>query len=583
VDEMEFKPLYKVPKIDSLKDLLTQSSEKYPDNDAFWVKDDSQKYTGIKYSKLKSNVDSLGTALLSMGLDSKQIAIIGENRYEWCVSYLSITCGVGTAVPLDKELPITEIENLLNRSEASAIIYSGKYQQYMEKIKELSKNVKYFINIDLLEDTDNFISFNQLIMRGKKLIESGDKKFLSAIIDPDKMSVLLFTSGTTDMAKGVMLSHRNICFVVTAICSTIYFDSTNRVLSILPLHHTYECTCGFLVMIYSGATIAFTDGLKHIAKNLKEVQPTAIILVPLFLENIAKKIFDQAKKKKSVYIKLRIAMILSNILLHGFRIDIRKKLFKSIHETLGGRLKFAISGAAGLDLKVAKIFRTFGIKIIQGYGLTECAPIVTCNKEFGYIDSSIGQPLPGLDVKITSPDQNDIGEIIVKGNNVMLGYYKNREATDKVINKEGYFHTGDLAYIDQKGFLYMAGRKKNIIVTKNGKNIFPEEVESFLNRSSFIKESLVVGSDDTNSDETIVTAQIVPDIDSIKAKLKISTPTKNDIEKIIRAEVKVINKKMPLYKWVRDIVIRDTELEKTTTHKIKRYTAILNMLTNKQD
>ncbi|MCX8131084.1 MAG: AMP-binding protein [Clostridia bacterium] len=579
---MIFDPLYNVRPIKNLKDMVEQSVSLYPDNNAFLLKIDDNNYTGVKYSQFSSDIDALGTALTSLGLKGKYIAVIGENRYEWCVTYLSTVNGVGVIVPLDKELPLTEIENLLIRSEASAVIFSNKLDKEMKMIAATLPSIKYFIRMDykesknnhqkdLFENTDGkFLSYSKLISKGKELLLSGDRCFIDAEIDSEKLSILLFTSGTTDLAKGVMLSHKNICADIMAVCESLFICSSDSSLSILPIHHTYECTAGFLVMIYNGCTVSFNEGLKHIAKNLKETSPTILFLVPLILENMYKKIWEQASKKKGMKAKLKVALFISNILYNFLGIDIRKKLFKQVHDNIGGRVRLIISGAAAIDPKVLAGFRAMGINLLQGYGLTECAPIVTVNREKAFRNSSIGQPLPGVEVKLVDINSDGIGELAVKGNNVMLGYFENKLATEKVL-KDGWFFTGDLGHMDDSGFFYITGRKKNVIVTKNGKNIFPEEVEAYLNKSPYIQESLVWGRYDEESGETYVNAQIVPYIESIKEKLKLENPSYEDILKIISLEIKSANRIMPLYKRIRDFSIRENEFEKTTTKKIKRY------------
>lgn len=564
------KPIYNVRTIKNLKDMIEQSERLFGNKNAFLIKTKEENYKGITYKEFKSDIDALGTSLINLGLKDKFIAVIGENRYEWCVTYLATVNGTGVVVPLDKELPLSEIKNLLERSSASAVVFSGKFSEEMKELASSVESIKYFINMDIEEDEQDFLSYKKLIEQGKALIKSGDRRFLDADIDNTKMSILLFTSGTTDLAKGVMLSHKNICSNMMAVCSVLYIDSNDSVLSILPLHHTYECTCGFLIMVYNGCTIAFNEGLKHIGKNLKETSPSILLAVPLILEGMYKKIWEQAGKKKGLKTKLKIALAVSNILYKFFKIDIRRSLFKQIHDNIGGRIRLVISGAAAINPDVSKGFQAMGIKVLQGYGLTECSPIVTVNREEVYRDDSIGFPLPGVQVKIHNPDSNNIGEIVVKGENVMLGYYKNKAATEKIL-KDSWLYTGDLGYMDKSGFFYITGRKKNVIVTKNGKNIFPEEVEAYLNKSPYIKESLVFGENDDVSGETFVNAQIVPDIETIKAKLKADNLTKEKVFDIINSEVKNVNKVMPLYKRIRQFAIREEEFAKTTTRKIKRY------------
>lgn len=568
---MMARPLFRVRPIKDLKDMLSQTTQLFGDKIAFSLKGKDDKYYDITYNEFKNDVDALGTALLSLGLKDCFIAVFGENRYEWCTTYLASVNGTGTIVPLDKELPAPEIENLLSRSGATAVIFSGKHEKEMKMISTLNSSVKYFINMDLEEDDgQGFLSYRKLLESGRRLMQKGDRSFIDSTVDPDIMNILLFTSGTTDLAKGVMLSHKNICSDILSVCSVLYIDNADSVLSILPLHHTYECTCGFLLMLYNGCKISFNEGLKHIAKNLKETSPSILMLVPLILEGMYRKIWDQAGKKKGEKKKLKAAIFISDLLLNTIGIDIRRKLFKKIHDTVGGKIRLIISGAAAVDPKVLKGFRSFGIIVLQGYGLTECSPIVTVNHMKSFSNKSIGLALPGVEVRIDKPGEDGIGELAVKGDNVMLGYYGNALATEKVL-KDGWLLTGDLGKLDKRHFFYITGRQKNVIVTKNGKNIYPEEVEAYLNKSPFILESLVWGKVDEASEETFVYAQIVPSLDAIKEKLEIKELTEEDIFKVIDAEVKMINKNMPIYKRIRRFTVREEEFAKTTTKKIKRY------------
>lgn len=563
-------PLYKVRFIRDLKDMVEQSAKLFGNKDAFLVKNKDESYKRIKYTEFKHDIDAFGTALLHLGLKDKHIAVIGENRYEWCVTYLATVNGTGVIVPLDKELPAGEIENLLIRSDAHAIIFSGKYEKEMRAISANLHTVKYFINMDSEEDKQGMLSFRGLAKKGARLLGEGDSSFTDAGIDPKKMSVLIFTSGTTDKAKGVMLSHRNICSNMMSVCSAIYIDSNDSVLSILPLHHTYECTCGFLIMVYNGCAVSFCEGLKHIAKNLRETGPSIIMAVPLILEGMYKKVWDQAAKKKGMKKKLKTALKVSSLLYGVFGIDLRRKLFGQIHESIGGRIRLIISGAAALEPSVCKGFRAMGILVLQGYGLTECSPIATVNQEKSFRDDSIGKALPGVEVKIVNVNSEGIGELAVKGDNVMLGYYQDTLATEKVL-RDGWFYTGDLGRVDGLGFFHMTGRQKNVIVTKNGKNIYPEELEISLNKSYFILESLVYGKNGEAPDETLVCAQLVPDMDAIRENLGKQEIGKEEIFKLINDEVKAVNKNIPLYKRIRHFTVREEEFAKTTTKKIKRY------------
>lgn len=566
---MKEATLYNIREISSLKDMINQSAQLFGDKNAYIVKTNG-KHANITYKELKNDIDALGTSLLALGLKDKFIAVIGENRYDWSVSYLSVVNGTGVVVPLDKELHDEEVQNLLSRSNASAIIYSGKQEAKVLKYKADLPNLKYYINMDIEENTEDVLSFKKLIKKGEELIASGDRSYIDAIINPEIMNMLIFTSGTTDLAKGVMLSHKNICSDITAVLKTVTVTSNDTCLSILPLHHTYECSLGFLAMLYVGGTICFNEGLKHIVKNFSEYSPTVLFTVPLLLENLHKKIWEQVNKDPKLKKKLTTGLKVSNFLFKYLNIDLRRRLFKAIHQKVGGRLRLVLTGAAAIDPIVSEDFYHFGILVLQGYGLTECSPLVIGNRDTKFKHSSVGLPLPGVEAKIVNPDDTGIGEIVVKGPNLMLGYFNNQEATEATI-KDGWFYTGDLGYKDEDGFYYITGRSKNVIVTKNGKNIFPEEVESYLNRSPYVTESLVWGKFDEETGETYVNAQIVPNFDAIKEKLKVPHVSTDDIKKFIEEAVKLANKNMPLYKRITDFTIRETEFVKTTTKKIKRY------------
>lgn len=562
-------PLYEVRKIRDLKDMLLSSSELYSDKAAFLSKTKgSDKYQPISYKQYKNDVDYLGTALLSLGLKGERIALIGESRYEWVVSYLSAVNGTGVIVPLDKELPQEEIKSLLSRSKCTAVIFSDSTAEKVVSAAKDIVSVKLLINMDIEDSKDNILSFKGLLKSGQELIASGDRSFIDANIDLDEMNMLLFTSGTTDFSKAVILNHRNICENLMAMCSMLYIGEKDVFLSVLPIHHTYECTCGFLCPIYRGATIAFCEGLRHIPKNLKEAQATIMLGVPLIFEAMHKRIWDQAAKDPEKLKKLKLGVKISNIL-KTFHIDITKKLFAPVHETFGGHLRLFISGAAGIDPLVAKGFRELGINIVQGYGLTECAPIVALNRDVDFKDSAAGLPLPGLKVEIVDKNQEGIGEIRVKGPSVMPGYYENEEATNSVL-KDNWFYTGDLGYLDNDGFVHITGRKKNVIVTKNGKNIFPEEIETLLNRNPFILESMVIGKEGSEAGELLVHAIIVPNIDNIKAEMG-NNVSDEHLNNIFEKAVKEVNQMLVSYKHIKDFSIRETEFAKTTTKKVKRY------------
>ena len=560
--------LYEVRPITNLKEMLDSSVELYGDKAAFLSKPKGQAdYAAITYKQYKGDVEAFGTALISLGLKGGKIALIGENRYEWSISYLAIVNGTAVIVPLDKELPSNEIELLLERSDSDAIIYSGNVKDKIELLAGKNKSLRYFISMDAEKDEGNILSFNLLLQKGHSLLKDGNREFIDAEVNAEVMNMLLFTSGTTDTAKAVMLSHKNISENLMNMCSMLYIDEKDIFLSILPIHHTYECTCGFLCQLYRGCTIAYCEGLRHIVKNLKESKATMMLGVPLVFESMYRQIMNQAIKSKGKG-KIKFAIGLSNAL-RKVGLDIRSKLFKQVHEALGGNMRMFISGAAGIDPQIAKGFRELGISLVQGYGLTECAPIVALNRNNYYKDEAAGLPLPNLKVEIDNPDEDGIGEIKCKGTSIMMGYYGNQEATAEVI-KDGWFYTGDSGFIDTDGFVHITGRKKNVIITGNGKNVFPEEIETLLNRSPYIKESLVFGKGLSDGD-TVICAKIVPDKEKIEEDIKNNSAPGSTVQTIIEAEVKNINKSMVTYKYIKEFTLQDEEFVKTTTKKIKRH------------
>ncbi len=567
-------PLYEVRKITSIKDMMETSADQFSDRTAFLYKPKgSDKYQPVTFRQFKDDVDALGTELISMGLKGGRIAIISENRYEWAVSYMAVVNGTGIVVPLDKELPENEIENLLIRAKVDAIIFSGNLKDHILNISKKIDFVKHYILMDEAAEEvpqdNSILEFKRLIENGKKKVADGSKDFIDAQIDTEAMSILLFTSATTDKSKAVMLSHSNITKNLMAMSSMLNIVPDDIFLSILPLHHTYENTCGFLCPHYRGAAVAYCEGLRHIPKNLQESKATVMLGVPLIFEAIYKRIWDQAAKNPETLKKLKFGLKLSGFL-KKIGIDITKKLFAPIHNNFGGKVRIFISGAAGIDPEVAKGFRNFGILFVQGYGLTECSPIVALNRDVDFKDNAAGLPLPGIEVKIGEPDSEGVGEIMVKGPNVMMGYYEDQENTDKVM-KDDWFSTGDLGYIDSDGFVHITGRKKNVIVTKNGKNIYPEEIESLLAKSTYIKECIVFGKDDPVYGDVVVSSTIVPEMELIETEFEGRKPTEEEVNDIIRKEVKEVNKSLVIYKYVKDFNIRYEEFAKTTTKKIKRY------------
>ena len=555
--------------IKDLKDMIDTSAVRYADKNAFLIKNaPGGTYIPIKFNQLKKDIDELGTALMDLGLTGKKIAVIGENRYEWVVTYFAVVNGVGVIVPLDRELPTQEVHNLLERSEVSAVIYSSKVGSVVEEAIQGVESIEFVINMDALEHMENKLSLKKLQRAGKRLLLEEQRCFIDAEIDREAMCSLLFTSGTTGLAKGVMLSHKNITANVYNMSKFVDVSNNFTGLSVLPMHHTYELTCHVFTCMYQGCCVAICEGLKYIVKNMAESQATVMLGVPLIFESMHKKVWKKAEESGKAD-KMRAAVQLSKKL-GKFNIKSTKKLFKSVHQAMGGHMQMLISGAAAIDPVVIEDFNAMGITMFQGYGMTENSPIIAVNKDRYFKPASVGLPIPGTEIKIIDQDENGVGEIICKGDSVMLGYYNNPEETAKVLI-DGWLQTGDYGYFDKDGFLYISGRKKNVIVTKNGKNIFPEEVEFYLNKSEYISEVVVWGVDDEKTGDTVVQAEIFPDYPALEEKFgKVS---EEELKRILKKEVDEINEHMPLYKRVKRFEIREEEFEKTTTKKIKRYTA----------
>ncbi len=560
-------------KFTDLKDMLKQTGEVYGNRPAYIFKDNGSMKT-ISHKEFRDEINALGTVLINMGLKDKRIAVISENRYEWELSYLAIAAGVGVVVPLDKALPDNELESLILRSQVEAIFYSSKYDTIMNTLREKKNtNLKYFISMDLQENTNGIYSQKALQEKGKKLLEEGNKQYLDAKIDADKMGIMLFTSGTTAMSKAVMLSHKNLVTNVMDIIQRFDLTEEDRFLSFLPLHHVFECTVGFLYPVSIGGSIAFCEGVKHMADNIKEFDITAMISVPAVFDIIYRKVMKTIEKKGKMA-TLEKGKKISNVLLK-VKIDLRKQLFKEVHESLGPKLKLVVTGGAALDPETEKGFNDLGFDVEQGYGLTETAPVIAAETPKCRRLGSIGKKFPSVEVKIDDPDEEGIGELMAKGPSIMLGYYENEEATKSALEPDGWFHTGDLARIDKDGFIYIAGRKKSVIVLNNGKNVFPEEIETLLNKVEGIKETFVYEKKEDDGDVKVC-VEIVYDKEMIKDLYHIEDEEK--IKEFLWKKVKEVNKLMPKYKYVREMIVTEEPLIKTTTLKIKRHEELKKVL-----
>lgn len=565
--------VFNATKFNDLKEMINNTKNEFGNEVAFKFKQENGEITTMLYNDYIDEINSLGTALISIGLKDKRIGVISENRYEWEEAYLSIICGTGVVVPLDKSLPENEILSLIERSEMEAIFYSSKYDEVMKKAKEEKiGKIEFFISMDLDEKKDGIYSQRELVKLGKDLIKNGARSYLDAEINNNVMAAMLFTSGTTSQSKAVMLSHNNICSNIYDISCTFDVTKDDTFLSFLPLHHVFECTVGFLYPVSVGANIGFCQGIRHIAENLKDYQASSMIAVPVLFDNMYKKVMQSIEKKGKLE-TVKFGIKLSKIT-KVFGLDIRRKLFKEILETLGGKLRLFVAGGAAFDPEIEKGLNELGIETYQGYGLTETAPVIAAEHPTCRKIGSIGKTFPSLETKIIEPDEMGIGELAVRGPSVMLGYYGIKEP---VVTEDGWFNTGDLAYIDKDGFIFITGRKKSVIVLKNGKNIYPEELESLINKVPGIKESFVYGKPDKNDPIDLkICAEIVYDKEKIKEEY--NTEDLEEIKKILWNKIKEINRTMPTYKYIKEMVLTEEELIKTTTLKIKRFEEIKKVL-----
>lgn len=573
-------PLYETRQITDLRDMLRGSVELYSDKTAFLTKPKKgEPYVPITYKQYGAHVDAFGSKLFEMGITAdRRVAIVAETRYEWYISYLATVNGAAIIVPLDKELPAAEINLMLKRADCDVVIYSPSLRDKVLEAAEGVESLKFFILMDYYKNEvepftvqaskDNLpqeYSFRYLLAEGQELLDSGYRDFLDCQIDPNEMRILLFTSGTTARSKAVMHSHHTISTNLIAMTEMIHIEDETA-LSVLPLHHTYECTCGFLCQIYKGSTIAEAEGLRYIVDNLKESKTTLLLAVPLIFEAFHKRIWrtiDKQGKRKTVEFALKFTRALSKV-----GIDLRKTFFKDIHAALGGHMRLLIAGGAAIDPKVLEDFTDFGFIAVQGYGLTECGPILALNRDKYFQHKSAGLPLPRTEAEVVDPDKNGIGEFRSRGDNVMLGYYGDPELTAEAL-QDGWFYTGDFGYIDQAGFLVITGRKKNVIVTKNGENVFPEEIEAIINRYDVVAESVVSSVDGRQGDMDIV-IEIYPDSEALQEHFGHKDYTDEEVLNLMKNLVKEFNDTQPLYKRIKNVSLRDEPFEKNTSKKIIR-------------
>lgn len=563
---MENKKIFDAKEFKNIKEIIYESAKKYSEKTAYVIKHQENKkitYENISYKRLLEDINKLGTAFYEMGFKGKRITVIGRNRYEWALSHLSNLLGGIVSVPLDKDLQYDELENSLIRSKAECIIFDEKLTERIQEIKDNNKT--YLKEYICMKEIEGFKSIKELIDNGEKLLEEGKKEYINAEIDEKQMNILLFTSGTTSKSKAVMLSQNNIASNIYAMQSVEDIRDTDTNIAFLPFHHIFGSTC-MIMMLASGAKTVFPDGLRYIKQNLNEYKVTVFVGVPLLIEAIFKTIMKEIEKQGKTKI-IKIAMKISDLLLK-LHIDIRRKLFKQVIDALGGELRFVISGGAPADPQISKGFNNLGIKTVQGYGLTETSPVIVAEDDRHMKNGSVGVPMLNDTVEIVNKDENGIGEIRVKGPNVMLGYYEMPEETEKVL-KDGWFYTGDLGYLDKDGFLFITGRSKNMIVLKNGKKVFPEELETLVNRIELVEESLVFGlpsEEDKNDVKLSVKIVYSKEI----AEEKYQDKTEEELYKIIWEQIKKLNTTFPRYKHIQNMILSSEELIKTTTKKVKR-------------
>ena len=556
----------------TVKEIFKRSIEKYKDNIYVLERpnhDHKAKFEEFTYERFGNDAINLGTGLMKyLNLSNERIIIIGENTYYWYVSYFSILCGVGIAVPVDKELPNNEIENVIKRSHAAAVIYSKKKKDAIDKIKDNLPMVKYFIEMnsdDGVQGRD--VGIEHVIAEGKKLTDAGNTEYMDVEIDPEEFKFLIFTSGTTSQAKGVMLCHRNLAENVNAVSKYVKLYERDRFFSVLPLHHTYESSIGALLPFANGSSVAICGGLRYIVPDMQEAKPTAMLAVPLLVESLYKKINQSIEKSGKA--GLVNSMIHLTNALKSVGIDIKRKVFKEIYDNLGGNMRIIVSAAAPIDKKIGKWVQDIGIEFLQGYGLTETAPIAALTPECDPRVGSVGLPVNCAQIKIHNPNENGEGEIWIKSQTLMLGYYEDEEATKEVVH-DGWFNSGDIGYQDKDGYVYVTGRSKNVIVTQNGKNIYPEEIELLLSKIPEIQECMVYGKEVEGEKELIISVKVIPNMEEIE-NLHGKDLSEEEIHKIIWNKIKEVNKSLTSYKAIKNLEIKHDEFAKTTTMKIKRY------------
>lgn len=563
--------------VTDLKDMLNYSADEHPDLPLFMQKyKPNEPFREISFLKAREDVNAIGTGLLDLGLEDRHIGLIGRNSSEWAESYLAIVGGVGVVCPLDRELNESELKQLTIKGEMEAVITINK--KYYERFKNIKASgetkLRYIINADMAEDEDveaGLLSWQKLREEGRHKVWNGDRRYIDAQVVNTDVAAILFTSGTTGVSKGVMLTHRNLLLDTVLVQSMFEAKPKDICFSVLPIHHAYECTATFLSCCYSGSTIAFSRGLKYLRKDIQEVRPTIMLAVPAIIENFYNKIMRNIEDRLTD--KQMMAFRLMDREARRFKVKLPKSVSKDIQDVFGGRLHTLISGGAPIDGAILDFFCSVGFNAIQGYGLTECAPIVALNpaKRKYMKNSSAGHIMPFTECKILEPDSNGIGEIAFRGPQIMKGYYKDEENTNAVLDEEGWFHTGDVGYLDRDNYVFITGRKKNIIIAANGKNVFPEELEGYLLANKYIDECMVWGGElDPSSEFNGIHATVRLNKEEVEAKLG-EGYTEEQVYELIDKEIDKINSDMPRFKKIAHFIIRERDFDKTTSMKIRRF------------
>ena len=574
----QLKPVYPAEEHENVRALIDYAAETYGDDEAFILKEKSAGrkaepvYRNITYKELREDVRRLGTGMMKEGISHARIAIIGENSYHWQLAYLTAMSGLGICVPLDKGLPYTELKTSIQKSGCNVLIFDRKHVSLAEQLRKEAADpistptaVSVYICMD---DDEKYMCFSELLDKGGEAIASGSTAFDSLTVNREALSNLIFTSGTTSAAKAVMLNQRNIMYNVYSLKQVEDIRHGDVNIALLPFHHTFGAT-GQLLMYSCGVTTVFCDGLKYLQKNFVEYHVSVFIGVPLLMEAMYKKIMAGIRKKgkeKTFERGIRISRMLRKV-----GIDVRRKMFKEVLDELGGSLRMVVSGAAALDSAVIRGYEDIGVEVVQGYGMTESAPVIAAENLFSRSPGSIGLGTPGMDVQIADPDEEGVGEIIVRSPSVMMGYYQDKKETASVL-KDGWLYTGDLAYLDKNGYIHIAGRSKNVIVLKNGKNVYPEEIETIIAELPYVKENIVFGEirrEGADDRDEVLVAKIVYDEEIMKDKY--GNVTDEEVRDTIERDIDRLNSNMPKYKHIHRLILQTEEMAKTTTGKVKRY------------